>query len=263
MLGFVKALHIRMMPYSSSISEGAGERLKKTRDLAGLILKSPLILTFGGMISSACFLPATAVGSILAGTVALMILFPKYIPKALFYEGVIVDNLARKLLTQGGVMNSPYYNKIEEGIYLGAIPLKNFGHDQEITALGVKAVLAVVESYELEQKTFISEAVQRQDWEKNHITFKQISAVDLGSISAVNLHTAADFINQHKTGIYIHCKAGRGRSVMCLIAYLMKHKKMTCTAAIAFTKQKRPAMNLQPHQHQQLIDFEEGLKSNI
>nr|NGX33514.1 hypothetical protein [Candidatus Anoxychlamydiales bacterium] len=39
--------------------------------------------------------------------------------------------------------------------------------------------------------------------------------------------------------IYVHCTAGRSRSAMAVISYLVKYKKMDLTQAYRFVKSKR------------------------
>merc|ERR1719203_2072513 len=44
------------------------------------------------------------------------------------------------------------------------------------------------------------------------------------------MNTACSFIEHHRSrgsGVYIHCKSGRGRSAAVAMAWLMKHRKMT------------------------------------
>ena len=235
--------------------------LRNIADTAYLTLKSPLVLTFGSIFATGYFLPAKAVMCILGGVVGAMIYFPEKIPKGLFYEGVIVDNLARSVLTRCKLLRSPYYSHMGDNIYVGTIPLQNLDHDKMIQQLGVKAILMIVEDYELNQRTFLSEAVQKQVWIDAGMDVLQIPVVDLNSIPLEALHQAADFINQYKEeGIYDHCKAGRGRSIMAFIAFLMKHKHMDLEKAFIYAHSKRSSANLKPWQYERLREFQKDLK---
>ncbi|MBM3191694.1 MAG: hypothetical protein FJZ63_03430, partial [Chlamydiae bacterium] len=209
---------------------------------AYLSLTSPFLWTFGLTLASFSILPLSASLTLTATIVGGMVLFTHKVPKGLLHESVIFDSLSRDLLTRAHLLKSPYYSKMEDGIYLGALPLKNYGHeDLLINTLGINAILSMVQDYELSQETFFSTPVAIEDWKKRGMILLQIPARDLSSLSQADLHRAADFIDQHKEkGLYIHCKAGRGRSVMGYIAYLTKYKHLPLDEALSKTKQARP-----------------------
>jgi atypical dual specificity phosphatase len=156
-------------------------------------------------------------------------------------------------------MQLAYYNKMQEGIYLGGLPLKNFNHEILLLELGIKAILSVLEDVELNTETFCSSPVTKEYWKEHGISQLHLSVIDFSSISHSDLHQAADFIHQHKEGIYIHCKAGRGRSVMSYMAYLMKYEGKTYEQAYVETKTNRPSMDLRSWQKIALQEFSEGL----
>jgi atypical dual specificity phosphatase len=60
---------------------------------------------------------------------------------------------------------------------------------------------------------------------------------------------------------YVHCKAGRGRSTVVVIAFLMQHRHMSLEDAIAFVKTKRPHVSLHPKQMRILRSFAEDLST--
>jgi protein-tyrosine phosphatase len=235
------------------------EQMKRVADTVYLALTSPLVLIFGSILGLGCFLPVQVVVSILGWVVGAMILFPEKIPRRLFYEGVVIDNLVRSVLTRCKLMRSPYYSLMGDKIYIGGIPLQDFDHHLIIQQLDVKAILMVVEDYELQQRTVLSEAVQIETWIRARLQVLQIHVVDLQSVSTADLHKAEDCINEHKDhGVYNHCKVGRGRSLMADIAYLVKHQGMNGEEAFKYAKSQRPSVKLKPEQHQRLIDCEKG-----
>lgn len=228
--------------------------------VAQLVLTSPLLLTFGGIFSTAYFLSMKVMCCILGAVVSSMVKWPQHIPKKLHIEGNLVHRLFLDRLTTVGLMNSPYYNHIDRGVYISALPIKNHkSAPQHLKALGVKAVLAVVEDCEVELKTLFAIPVQKQDWTQNNIVFLQLPVVDLQSVPLQDLHQGADFIERHADGILVHCKAGKARSVMLVMANLIKHKKMTFDQAWMLVKLQRPTAKLKSWQIARLQEFSHAL----
>ena len=255
-IGAVSSGNNEWMPIANDEIPLKTKQEQTTTNIAYLFFKSPLIWTFGGLTAFLFLIPIPASLLLTTTLICGIVTFPYYIPKTLLYEGAIIDGITKDYLTKIGVLNKPYYNEILPGIYLGALPLKNFNHDKTlIEKLKIKAVLTVIEDYELATETLFSSPVQKNDWTEQGVGVCHISIKDMTSLSIKDLHIAADFIKEHKESIYIHCKAGMGRSVMCLMAYLMKYKYMTYKDAERFVKCKRPATSLQIWQKERLKEF--------
>ena len=60
------------------------------------------------------------------------------------------------------------------------------------------------------------------------------------------LATSADSIHEGLQigDVYVHCKAGQGRSAQSILAYLMKHEHETVDQAILHMQQDRPNITL-------------------
>lgn len=168
-----------------------------------------------------------------------------------------------------------WYNEITPQIILGAIPLKNLSHEEDMNGVGVRAVLSLLEDHEAHTVSMVGDPVLKSDWENRAVTYLQIPIQDLAAPSIDKIEAAVAFIktqseNNKKT--YIHCKAGRGRSATIVISYLMKHHaeeignfkldKDFVEKAIKFVKTKRPQISLTRWQKQALKDYHSHLKKH-
>ena len=177
-----------------------------------------------------------------------------YIVKKFKYEG--------SLLYTHWTSNA-WWTKIEPyPIYLGALPLKSEGHLQPIIDLGVTRVLSVVEDFEFEDG-WLNKPVKIADWTARNIQVHHIPAVDFAPLTNAEIQEGvqylADMIREGHT-VYVHCKAGRGRSATIVIAYLMQYQGISLNEAIAFVKDQRPQINLNPEQRGAIVKYFGGEK---
>lgn len=76
-----------------------------------------------------------------------------------------------------------------------------------------------------------------------------------------NLHACrcVEFVHKHvdleKRTTYVHCKAGRGRSTVIVVAFLMKYRGMTVDEGYSFIRTKRRHVSLHPKQRAILHEF--------
>ncbi len=152
-----------------------------------------------------------------------------------------------------------YWSKLDEKLYLGAMPLKNWGHLDEITQLGVKAILSINCEYEF-QPQLGADPVRGDDWMGRNINFMNISSPDLEPIEVLEIARAVDFVAQQiRSGnpVYVHCTGGRGRSVSVAICSLAKVKNCTLSAAIQHVKSCRPQAMLNQSQMDNIVSRHE------
>ncbi|XP_072265992.1 dual specificity protein phosphatase 10 [Pyxicephalus adspersus] len=104
-------------------------------------------------------------------------------------------------------------------------------------------------------------------YEKGIFNYKRLPATDSNKQNLRQyFEEAFEFIeeaHQCGKGLLIHCQAGVSRSATIVIAYLMKHTRMTMTDAYKFVKGKRPIISPNLNFMGQLLEFEEDLNNGI
>jgi len=138
------------------------------------------------------------------------------------------------------LFKSQNYNPIitlENGsrVLLGALP-NRIGSDGEhlVNMEGVGAVLSVNENWEISGSTGLSVPYQLQDWGEMGVNFQTLPVLDHTLLEDDALNMGADYIDaQTQAGktVYVHCRAGVGRSAMVVAAFLIKHRGMTVEEA--------------------------------
>ena len=93
-----------------------------------------------------------------------------------------------------------------------------------LESLGVKAIINLCDEFKGPARTY----------RKKKMTLLWLKTVDHMEPTVEAMHTACSFIEHHRkngTGVYIHCKSGRGRSAAVAMAWLLHHKRMTLREA--------------------------------
>ena len=158
-----------------------------------------------------------------------------YYRKPLVFEALLIFNLVKNFF-----FGWEWWNKIDDNIYLGGIPLERFGHENLLkTNIGIKAVLSIVEDFEFEQTTVVGKAVLKRAW-KTHL---HLRCGDFHPPTNETLNKGAKWLkDQVEEGkkVYVHCKSGVGRSASIVVAYYMKYRGMTLDKARNKVALKRP-----------------------
>lgn len=165
--------------------------------------------------------------------------------RALFYPSLLI-NIARERLQE----DWHWCDLIAENLMLGAIPFPSM-LETEFQQLGVKAVVTLNEEFEI----FISP----DQYAAAGIAHLHLPTIDfLFAPPLEDLHRGVDFISEHiERGelVYVHCKAGRGRSTSLVLCYLIKHRGMAPSAALEFVQARRPQVRLHPMQWRSIEKF--------
>jgi atypical dual specificity phosphatase len=191
-------------------------------------------------------------------------------------------SLAGGLFTQGG---RPWWTPIpiprtraqeEEGtssaadgslvLVLGALPLRDEAHLETLTQATVAsngfnrvtAVLTLNKPFELEP-SMIATPVSPNDWKAAKVTQMHMQVQDFQKPSPQQFDECCAFLDEQlkpDSTVYVHCKAGRGRSCAVVCCYLV-HRGMTAHDAMEYVKHHRPHVSMGSSQAESVNGFEE------
>eukprot|EP00457_Paulinella_chromatophora_P009556 gb/GEZN01009625.1/.p1 GENE.gb/GEZN01009625.1/~~gb/GEZN01009625.1/.p1 ORF type:complete len:223 (+),score=21.47 gb/GEZN01009625.1/:43-711(+) len=107
--------------------------------------------------------------------------------------------------------------KVDEGVYMGGVPIACLGHIDQLHALGVRAVINLQDEYKGPTKVYT-----RMGW-----TNMYMPVIDHSEPTVDQLRHCVAFIKGRTSkgeGVYIHCKGGHGRSAAVAFAWLLSEK---------------------------------------
>jgi atypical dual specificity phosphatase len=128
-----------------------------------------------------------------------------------------------------------------------------------------------LDTFEFETNTYLSQPILPEVWKLNNIEQKIINSRDFDAIKVEDICAGVSYIEESlekikKDGsynkIYVHCKAGHGRSATLVMAYIMKHNNMDPYTAYTFVKNKRCAVNLSGPQYNSLEKYHSMIKNS-
>ena len=157
----------------------------------------------------------------------------------------------------------PWWNQILPHLYLGAIPILDWNHHVQLKELGITHVMTITEFHENLQPNLLVTPVAPQDWSQIGIIHRQIVASDQSSLTLRQIRENVKYLSQilrdpsHK--VYIHCKAGKGRSAIMSACYLVYGDKVTSEQAIQHLKMIRHVVSLNGTQMRCIQDYEQEL----
>lgn len=163
-------------------------------------------------------------------------------------------------------------------IYLGAMPMKKVAgrkrnHHIDVIKSARKSgrplghVIGAIEKHENKRKTTrVLRPVKPRHWSERGITFQRVNVPDYSTkvdnkdiLDAVKNITATRIKGQ---SVYVHCKAGRSRSVLILMCYLTTEYRnaqgqaLSYEEAYALIKNKRTHIDFaKPRKRQAVKDF--------
>lgn len=217
--------------------------------MASLALKTTIALTFTAAVLTTGFLSTTvpvAVPFVLGfGIVSWLLLDVIKTRKALLFEISLLFTIR-----SGG---HDWCTPITNNIVLGALPLAH--HIQMLKDLKVNSVLTLVE--EFERKQGLIHPLSKTELESAGIDNLELPSPDFIGVPLETIRKGVEYMHKKITNndiVYVHCKAGRGRSATLVVAYLLKYGAdegltfKTVKKAIDFVKKIRPQISLNANQ---------------
>ena len=119
-------------------------------------------------------------------------------------------------------------------LYVGTVP-RSAAHLAELHSLGVRAIVTLNQAWEPQIDGGVPKAAA--DAGMHHLN---APTPDFAAPSQRHLRAAVDFTEKHVNaghGVYVHCNGGRGRSVVCLLGFLIRSKGMTAHEAYSLVAQ--------------------------
>ncbi|XP_031559778.1 phosphatidylglycerophosphatase and protein-tyrosine phosphatase 1-like [Actinia tenebrosa] len=150
-----------------------------------------------------------------------------------------------------------WYDRIDSTLILGALPFKS-QTKQLVEEEKVKAVVTLNEEYET--KYFSNSA---EEWSAWGVTQLRLETVDFNNAPPQEmLKKGVEFLEDMTSKgntVYVHCKAGRGRSTTLVACYLMKKMSMTPMQAHSYIQAKRPHIRLGSRQWEAIHEYYQQL----
>ncbi|XP_076438554.1 phosphatidylglycerophosphatase and protein-tyrosine phosphatase 1-like, partial [Babylonia areolata] len=151
------------------------------------------------------------------------------------------------------VSSRRWYDRVDQWVVVGGLPIRSVAR-QLVAEENVKAVVSLTQDFETRDLT-----PSEQEWREMGVEQLQVSTVDFtGTPSQDKIRLAVDFIMKHRErnqSVYVHCKAGRTRSVTVVACYLIQAHGWTPEEAVDHVKSKRPHIWLREKQLKSIAAF--------
>ncbi len=161
--------------------------------------------------------------------------------RVLFYPTLVFNRFMSRFV---GIRN--WCDQIDEYVVLGALPSPS--DIPELKDMGIRAVLNLCDEY----------TGPREAYRKAGLVQLRLPTIDYTSPSLETVQRGVRFIDTNVARgnrVYVHCKAGRGRSATIVLCWLMKSKELSAPSAMEYLLNKRPHVNNQIHQREVVREF--------
>ncbi len=159
----------------------------------------------------------------------------------LFYPTLILNMFLVKV-----VRTRNWYDQVDEYVILGALPSRK--DVSELKKIGVSAVLNLCDEYSGPEEAYREAGLVQL----------RLPTIDYASPSLETVKRGVEFIEYHVAQgnkVYVHCKAGRGRSATVILCWLVKAKKIKPLEAMDILLERRPHVNKRLHQRSVVREF--------
>lgn len=211
------------------------------------------------------FIVLLVISSVMAGLknyyLALLVpvVFGVVFIKSLLFEMFLIDHMV-----EASIGYFDWYSKVDDNLYLGALPLQPQDVDRLANQLQIKAIVSVVQRFELETDTFVGRAVSPDQWKELGISQLVLETPDYFPPSFAILDAGAEYLNAQliqRNKCYCHCKSGKGRSASVVMAYFMRYRGDDVHTAYARMKTARSVVfDVKSSQMKNMIAYAEYLK---
>ena len=102
--------------------------------------------------------------------------------------------------------------------------MHNSNHLDLLEKENVGAVLSLLEDFEMNGTIYFS-PISGNEWLENGINYLRIQVEDGCGVKVNDIHKCITYISENiknNKKIYVHCKAGRGRSASIVLCYLLR-----------------------------------------
>ena len=139
-------------------------------------------------------------------------------------------------------------------IILGPLPIEELGDRHTLKSLGVTRVVSLLEDFERALGWFFTPITDYNPGDD-----LALIAVDHEPLEpAEKLYRWVQELKRPGV-VYVHCRAGKGRSASLVVAYLMTTQKKSFEAAYADVQQWRPQVRLNAEQRRALLHYGDWL----
>jgi len=156
-----------------------------------------------------------------------------------------------------------WWDRITDNLVLGALPFHERHHQSRLMDQEkVRGVIMMCRDFEF--NPLIGKPVNKQDWESKGVKVYHSPTQDFEAPSVDELRNCVEFMTQvlnddPTCSIYVHCKAGRGRSVAVIVCFLISTYGYTTEEAIDFIMKKRSHINMGKTQCQACKKYEKKI----
>ena len=213
-------------------------------------MKALAALSFFSIAVGVAVLATSVVNPVMAvvGTLCLLFIIIEFLRqrKHLLFEWSLLHTFKDK---------RDYWNPITSHIVLGGMPFEN--HLPRLKHMGINSVINCLEPFEKNGKMVRPLTAERL--QEHHIETFQLPLPDFMGVPADKINEGVDFLHDEILAgrkVYVHCKAGRGRSATIVMCYLLKHglegrQFESFEDAFAYLKKLRPQISLKRNKLQE------------